>query len=34
MDSILEFDPHEIKEIKKLFKSKEGLYELFGQYSS
>jgi hypothetical protein len=29
MDSILEFDAHEIKEIKKQFKSEEGLKELF-----
>jgi len=29
MDSILEFDAHEIKEIKKKFKSEEGLKELF-----
>jgi len=34
MDSILEFDSHEIKEIKKLFKSEEGLKELFAQYAS
>lgn len=32
MDSILEFDQQEIKHIKKLFKSEEGLHELFVQY--
>ena len=30
MDSILEFDAYEIKEIKRLFKAEEGLKELFG----
>lgn len=32
MDSILEFDQQEIKHIKKLFKSEEGLMDLFQQY--
>ena len=30
MDSILEFDAHEIKEIKRLFKAEDGLKGLFG----
>ena len=33
MDSILEFEQQEIKHIKKLFKSEEGLQDLFIQYA-
>lgn len=33
MDTILEFDQTEIKNIKKMFKSEEGLLELFQQYA-
>lgn len=33
MDSILEFEQQEIKHIKKLFKSEEGLQDLFTQYA-
>jgi len=32
MDSILEFDATEVKHIKKMFKSQEGLRDLFLQY--
>lgn len=34
MDSILEFEQQEIKHIKKLFKSEEGLQDLFQQYAA
>mmetsp|Transcript_2677 Transcript_2677/g.4507 ORF Transcript_2677/g.4507 Transcript_2677/m.4507 type:complete len:141 (-) Transcript_2677:490-912(-) len=33
MDSVLELDPQEVKHIKKLFKSEEGLKALFSQYA-
>lgn len=34
MDSILELEPTEIKQIKKLFKQEEGMQETFHQYAS